>query len=268
MARIPGIQYEPVYRAAASFVERALRSAGSLFTPRLPVWTPDVLADLHERRARADDGAGGKFAERWARRLDGAPPTTVRLAAELAYVHVMFAADLTPVSKRRLVTQTLARSPNPPDLSGELDAALDQGLAGTGLAFKLRRMSQLDLLITVAVQWWQQPEPNRSARLTDPWAFKSWLGTLPHDSAYAQREALLHLVHPDTFEPIVSPVIKQRIVAALSHHVPAGVDDVDAALAGIRAALERRHGHGFQFIALDIPGLWEPAKRRAIQTVH
>ena len=237
MARVPGAQHEPTYTAAARFVERALATPASLFTPGRPVWTPEVLDDLHRRHATAQDEPGDAFTERWDRRLRGAPPETLQLAAEIAFVHLLFAADLTPESKRQLVGRTLARSPDPPVIPEELEAAFETGAAGSGAAFKLRRMSQLGLLIQAAVRWWQLPDASRALALADPWAFKAWLRDAPHDGAQAQREALLHLVHPDTFEAIVSLRVKQRIVHALSRHVPAGVDDLDRALAGIRAAM-------------------------------
>lgn len=258
MAPIPGTRYKPIYAAAAHFVAQALSMGGSLFSVGRAIWRPQVLADLHERHADAADAFGDGFAARWARRLDGASADSVQLAAEVFYVHLLFATDLSAKTKRRLVAETLARSPNPPVVPPALDAALDGGVAHTGVAFKLRRMSQLGLLIEAAHRWWQLPPPDRTAALNDPWAFKSWLYGVPHDGAQAQREALLHLVHPATFEPIISTRVKQRIVHALSCHVPAGVDDVDAALVGIRAALERRHGCGFQFIDPAIAPLWRP----------
>ncbi|MGH8887538.1 MAG: hypothetical protein ACRDYX_20685 [Egibacteraceae bacterium] len=258
MALIPGTGREPTYAAAAHFVAQALGTPGSLFSPGRPVWRPQVLADLRSRHAHATDAFGDGFQTRWARRLDGAPADSVQLAAEIFYVHILFATDLSARTKRRVVAETLARSPNPPAVPAALDAALDGGIARTGMAFKLRRMSQLGLLVEVAHQWWQLTGQDRAAALDDPWAFKAWLHEVPHDGAQAQREALLHLVHPATFEPIISASVKQRIVHALSRHVPAGVDDVDAALAGIRAALERRHGQGFQFIDPVIESLWRP----------
>ncbi|MGH8901515.1 MAG: hypothetical protein ACRDYA_07500 [Egibacteraceae bacterium] len=256
MAPIPGTPHESTYAAAAFFVDQALGMAGSLFSPGRPVWTPHVLADLRDRHASAADALGDGFTTRWARRLDGAPAEGLQLASEMLYVHLLFATDLSAKTKRRLVAETLVRSPDPPAVPTALDSALDGGIARTGVAFKLRRMSQLGLLIEAGHQWWQLTSRQRTVALDDPWAFKAWLHGVPHDGAAAQREALLHLVHPATFEPIISAGVKQRIVHALSRHVPAGVDDVDAALAGIRVALERRHGHGFQFIDPAIAPLW------------
>ncbi|MGH8932330.1 MAG: hypothetical protein ACRDZO_17345 [Egibacteraceae bacterium] len=253
MTRIQGTETQSTYAAAAHFVEYGLANPLSLFTPEQPVWTSETLGDLYERDETADDSTGGGFWQRLRRRLEGAPAATVQLAAELAYVHVLFASDLSPTSKRRVVTDTLRLSETPPDLPAPLNDALDCGLAGTGVAFKLRRMSQLGLLIMVAIRWWQLPTAHRQAALADPREFKTWLWALPHHGAFAQREALLHLVHPDSFEPIVSPTIKQRIVHSFSRHVPAGVDDVDEALAAIRKVLERRSVHGSTIP--DLPSL-------------
>lgn len=258
MAPLPGTAHESSYAVAAYFVDQALRTAGSLFSPSLPVWTPQVLTDLRTRHTGAADVFGDRFAVRWARRLDGAPALSVQLAAEIFYVHLLFATDLSAQTKRRLVAETLAFSPDPPSVPAALDAALAGGIARTGIAFKLRRISQLGLLVEAGCQWWRLAPEARGAALDDPWAFKSWLRGVPHDGAQAQREALLHLVHPTTFEPIVSAGVKQQIVHAFSRYVPAGVDDVDAALAGIRIALEHRHGQGFQFADPAIASLWKP----------
>lgn len=256
MTRIPGTQHDSTYAAAACFVEQALRSPGSLCSPGASIWRPDLLADLHARHVAATDAPGDNFTTRWNRRLRDASAETVQLAAEVCYVHVLFATDLSPKTKRQLIGEVLARSPDAPALPAALDAALDGGIARTGVAFKLRRLSQLGMLIAMGVAWWTLSPAQRDAALDDPWAFKAWLRTVPHEGAQAQREALLHLVHPATFEPIISVGVKQRIVHALSRHVPAGVEDLDAALAGIRAVLERRHGRGFQFIDPAVATQW------------
>ena len=46
--------------------------------------------------------------------------------------------------------------------------------------------------------------PGREEALSDPWRFKNIVFSVPHERAGVQREALLHLVYPDTFERIVS----------------------------------------------------------------
>lgn len=243
MSRIPGPDAARVYSAAERFVDRALRRNGSVFSSRRR-WAPDLLDDLGHRLAVPSGGE--TFAQRWASLLDGATDATVELAAEASYVHVLFAADLSPATKRQLVETTLARSSAPPRVPAALAEALDAGLAGTGVAFKTRRLSQLRLLVD-AVQRWKTLKPRvREGLLGDADGFKAWLDEVPCHGAHAQREALLHLVHPEAFEPIVSPRVKQRIVAAYGADGP----DVDTALRALRAALEPTHGPGFAFVDL------------------
>lgn len=248
MARVAGA--EAVYEAAAAFRERGLRVNRSVFARSRRLWAPETLDDLAQRL----EVTGSSFAERWDAALAGAPAATVRLAAEVCYVHALFPGDLSPATKRDLVHGTLARLPRPPRVPAELDTALDAGVAGTGVAFKARRLSQLGLLVTSARECRRLPRAERDAALDGPFAFKAWLFGCEHDGAHAQREALLHLLFPDTFEPIVSPRVKRRVVAAFAGCVPDGTDDVDEALLAVRAALAPEHPAGFTFAD---PGLRE-----------
>ena len=68
----------------------------------------------------------------------------------------------------------------------------------------------------------------RQRLLDDPWAFKDFVIHLHLQSAMfrdhqqtprSQRQALLHLVHPDTFEKIVSVDHKNKIAAAFEELV-------------------------------------------------
>lgn len=246
MARVDGDEAEAVYAAAQRFVERALRCNGSILSSRRR-WAPDLLDALLARLAGAE---GATFDERWGAALDGASAAVVELAAEALYVHLLFATDLTPATKHRLIEGTLARSTAPPRVAAPMAAALDVGLARTGVAFKTRRLSQLGLLLG-AVRAWKDLRPaERAERLAAPDTFKQWLFTVPHDGAYAQREALLHLVHPDAFEAIVSPRMKRRFV---EEYAPGTEGDVDVVLRAIRRRLAARHGPGFAFIDLSTP---------------
>jgi 5-methylcytosine-specific restriction enzyme B len=91
--------------------------------------------------------------------------------------------------------------------------------------------------------------------LEDPWAFRAWLHEVPVDGAQAQREALLHLAHPATFEPITSVAAKRQIVAALGRANERELD-VDAALVAIRERLTPRHGADFSFGAPPLVDRW------------
>lgn len=255
MALVPAPAARPVYDAAARVRDLALARGASLFDGVTRVWTLPVLDALAERQG-VDAVPGETFDQRWERSLDGAPDAVVQLAGELLFVHVLIASDLTPRTKRHLVCGTLARAVEPALLPAWAEAALDGGVVRTGIAFKARRLSQVRLVLHAARSARRARPPRRAELLGDPWACKSWLHGLEHDGAQSQRGALLHLLHPETFEPIVSDRMKRRIVAAFDQEVPEEVGDVDEALIWIRRALTSEHGDGFSFVEPALAARW------------
>ena len=79
------------------------------------------------------------------------------------------------------------------------------------------------------------------------------------DTPQAQREALLHLVHPDAFEGTVSINHKKKIAGAeaFAHFVTEEIPDVDRKLAEIRRGLEAGLDRDFGFYDSDIRRLWD-----------
>jgi 5-methylcytosine-specific restriction protein B len=221
---------------AARIVDRLLARNGSLLTGRRTLWTADAMTALTRRLDRAARSAGETFADRWRGVLRGADDPAVLLAAELLTVHLWFPDDLRHQTKLDLVTATLDRMRHPVRLPSDVQAALAQGVAGSGIAFTRRRLSQLAFLARAVAALKSRRPAQRRAALDDPWAWKALLVDVPADGGQAQREVLLHLVHPDTFEPIVSTAVKRRIVDEHCDAVPAGLSDLDAQLAAIRAA--------------------------------
>lgn len=87
MARRSG--REEVYEVAERFVEEALRSDGSLFTPGAPIWSAENIEDLCDRFVGNPIETSESFEEKFRRQLEGAPLKTKQLAAELLYVYLL-----------------------------------------------------------------------------------------------------------------------------------------------------------------------------------
>lgn len=78
-----------VYAAAARWVDRALRTDDSVFTPGVPIWTLHGLRDLRRRFLdRPDEGRGGFYAKLKAQ-LQGSSPEAYQLIAEVLYAHFL-----------------------------------------------------------------------------------------------------------------------------------------------------------------------------------
>lgn len=81
MARLPGSRsghnLDGTYAAAEQFVDRALRSDDSLFTPGQSIWSTENLDDLQRRFVLQPDESSDPFDVKFRRQLEGAPAPTV-----------------------------------------------------------------------------------------------------------------------------------------------------------------------------------------------
>lgn len=249
--------------AAERIVAATLRSDGSLFTPGAAIWTAEHIADLHTRFVQQPDTGSDSFDEKFKRQLGGeyqtppnpAPPAVYQLAAELLYIHLLPANGINASTKRGIIAQILEWSPAPVAIPADLDRALEHGVAKASQFFLIGRPKQLWFLLNVYQLWKQLPAEQQTAALADPWRFQALLGQVPIGSAFAQRALLLHIVHPASFEPIMSPEHKRQI--AVTFGEPGSAEDIDRQLLAIRAKLTPIHGVGFRFYQPEIAEQWQ-----------
>ena len=265
MARSKTPDDEIIYEAANRWTEVALRRDDSLFTPGKPIWSEAYLDELDRRFVQNPDESSDPFHVKLQRQLADATPEAIQLMGEVVFVHFLAASPdaVRGDTKRSLVHRILGWSPQPVDVPAELDRAFDRGLAATGVAFHARRRFQLHLLIEFLRSWKALGADEQKRLLQDPWEFREFLFSIPLPAgAQAQREALLHLVHPDTFEQIVSQDMKAKIAKAFSQHVSDPSQDVDSQLLEIRNRLEETHGARFHFWEPQLLEIWEPESSR------
>jgi hypothetical protein len=245
-----------VYDAARRWIDAALETDESLFTPGTPIWSSRVIDDLYARFVEQPDPGPRRFEEKFRDQLRGAAPGTIQFAGELLYVHFLPAADISGAHKRKLIDTVLGWSVSPVSIPSDLSEVLDQGFASSGVAFRTRRPDQLRFLLEFARTWKTLAPDDRNRLLADPWAFKDFVFALPVHAAQTQRAALLHMVHPDTFETITSEDWKRRIAASLGNYVTTDSDDVDRRLLEIRKALTEEYGRSFEFWDEDVYPRW------------
>lgn len=246
------------YAAAQSFVDRALLADDSLFTPGVAVWTAANLDELYQRFVGQPDESADSFMVKFQRQIGGAQPTVIQLAAELQFVYYLISRKITGRAKRDQINMILKWSSEPVSIPYELDGALDQGIANTGTAYQTYKFYQISFIIEFMQYWKGLSQAARTAALTDPWEFKRILFSLPIKTAYAAREMLLHLVHPDSFESIVSRDHKANYARQYAHHQQTTSNDVDRQLWEIRRALTPQYGSNFSFYAIQNGGTAQP----------
>src|SRR5207249_283984 len=130
-------------------------------------------------------------------------------------------------------------------LPADLSEALDGGVAsyGAGMA---QRDRYVKYLARFAVAWKDASESRRGAALADPWNFRDFVYEEVGGPALMQREALLHLVFPDTFEHALAPQDKHKIASAFASLPQVqDADNDDAALLAVRQQVEPVLGQRF-----------------------
>ena len=265
---------EKVYEAAEAWVDRALRTDDSLFTPGKPIWTGEWLGELRERFLDRPDESGDSFLEKLQRQLEGSPTEVYQLIGEALYFYFLIVYARDSSNEQRVIDTVLGWSPTPTPIPRDLVAGLTPGIASPGVAFHTFRPFQVGFLIEFAEQFKEQDPGARQSLIDDPWAFKDFVTAMRcrsellrnnQNTPRIQRQALLHLVHPDTFEGTVSVNQKEQFAnaKAFAHFVTGQTSDVDRKILQIRRGLEDELGRDFDFYdpdigaRLDSKNLWD-----------
>ena len=186
---------------------------------------------------------------------------------EALYFYFLIVKTKNSANEQQVIDTVLGWSPTPVAIPASLVASLTPGIVNPGVAFHTFRPYQVGFLIEFVEQW-KEREPGECQRLLDdPWAFKDFLTAVHLQSSMLrnnqntpriQRQALLHLVFPDTFEAMVAVDDKEKIAKAFSRFVTEPEEDVDRQLKQIRTALEARHGSPDHFFyQAEIRAHWD-----------
>jgi 5-methylcytosine-specific restriction enzyme B len=251
MAKHPDPANERVYETATRWIDTCLDADGSLFTTDQAIWTSEHLVELFDRiYVHGDNTPGVGYFEKLQRQLGGASAAVIQLAAEVNAAHFLsiWPGALAATTKRKQVEQILSWMPAPPP--GVASSILDTfavGLAHPGRFALQRRDTQVSCLLRFGQRWKGERAEERAAMRSDPWKFQAWSHSVLENPQWEnQWHMLLHLFHPDVFEPIVSPDHKRRIVERFA--TLAGSDDnIDKQILSIRTALTPTEGERFNW---------------------
>lgn len=252
---------EGFYDACELFVGNCLRRGRSLFTAGSEIWVPEPVSVLYERFVENPDEAKGNFVPKLVGQLEGTSADVVQLAAEMLYV-LLLPQDTAGAGKRELVEEVLRASPEPVTVPDELAGALDRGIASFGAALA-HRFRQYVFLCEFARSWVALQSGERGELLGDGLAFQEFLKTVPRQGAQSMVEALLHIVFPDSFEPIVSVESKSKIASAFAEYVDDPAAPLDVRLQAIRAVLTPEFGADFNFWDEGLAERWQGDQKNA-----
>ena len=145
---------ENVYKAAQAWVNAALRSDSSMFTPGEPIWSSRWLMGLRERFLDNPDTSKRKFLEKLRNQLDPTTPAQVhQLMAEALYFHRLIVSTRDGSAKRRDIETVLGWSSDPVAIPEELIQGLTPGIANPGQYFHVKRPNQIGFLVEFVELW-------------------------------------------------------------------------------------------------------------------
>ena len=165
-----------VYEAADTWVERALRSDDSLFTPGNSTWSHRWLKALRERFLDRPDDSNDSFVQRLSRQLAGSPPEVYQLMGEALYVYFLIVATQNSSDEEAAIKEVLDSSPAPVAMPGNLARSLTPGISNPGRYFHQGRPYQVGFLIEFAEQWKEQSSGERERLLDDPLGVQGFRG--------------------------------------------------------------------------------------------
>ena len=266
-ARRTGNGVENVYSAASDWVDRALVSDDSLFTPETAIWTADALRELRARFLDQPDISGDDFYMKLERQLAESPPQTYQLMAEVLFVHflIIWEPSMRRETKQERVERVLGWGAPVKNIPSDLSNALAPGFVNLGAGRSRNLPFMVGFIINFAQAWKELGPDERTRLLGDAWGFKDFVASVKLEGLiYAesstrhrsQIDALLYLVHPEYFEPITSRNRKERIAKAFAHLVDGSDDDVDRRLLQIRTSLQAGRG-SVDFFDAPIRAQWD-----------
>ena len=273
-ARHTGEFAEQTYQAAERFKANALLTDDSLFTPGVPIWTPNLLGELHTRFLDRPDVGDGNF---WGKlqqqltdspaELDDSPAEVFQLMGEVLYVHYLILAGVKRETKQSNIERVLSWSPEPAaPMPQELTAGLRSGFINLGHAF-MNLPFLVGTLIETVEQWKELNLVEQLQLINSPLEFKDFLFGVRfrsrllenrQNSGDAERHVLLHILFPDYFESILADE-KNKIAAAANFapYIAQPTEDVDLKIQQIRQGLEAELGvNGFSFYDPPVVERW------------
>ena len=263
------IEFMPVYEAADLWIDRALRSDDSLFTPGKPIWSERWLGEARTRFLdKIEAWNGGNFFGKLETVLDGSPPEIYQLMGEAVYVAYLMVWH-GAVGQDKKIANIKWAAGNRVGIPHNLRAGQETGIMTPGAFFIAKFGVHPAFVIEFVDKWKREGLGDELLDRNDPkapWEFKKVIMEtelrkkmkgIGFGAPNFMRVALLHMAHPDSFEAMVVPN-KQKLADApkLRHLVTEKTNDVDCRIMQIRKGLEPQYGENFTFFDSQVCCLW------------
>lgn len=235
-----------------------VEKGGSLFLPHTDVWVKSTIDSLYEQIVTTPDDKAARFHPTLFQQAHAEGPAGQRLAAEALFVWQLKDSSSRAATKRKQVDALLEGLSPAVTLPADVLDGFEYGMANYGPG-RIRSLQDYVFILRFASEWSELDPERRAELLGDPWEFRTFIRGLAVPQAVFAQDAIQHLVHPDTFEPIASLRAKRNILKSLGQIKVGKKTDLDREIAKLRAEMEA-DGRGradFNFYEPDIRPLWD-----------
>ena len=228
--------------AARRWKQQCLLDGTSLFGEK-KLWTRGNFEMLKEFFVERPEVGSGSFEEKLKVQLEPAPPETKHLWAEIAWlyyliVHSNSVSRVTKLDRIRTVYEWSGTTL--PENHWALGDVLEKGIVNPGTAYLAHQWREFRFIVLLMLNWSSLPKEERESLLNDPWGLAEWIDERTEGQRQF-RHALLFLLFPDEFEPIMSPGHKRKIAKAFSDDTNKASDFDSADLISLDKALLAMH---------------------------
>ncbi len=255
-------EYAHIYSTVDRWKESSLRNGTSLLDANLVVWAPDTIDEVYSCFVESGDQSDRSFWDKLEDQMLGAGQAACLFMAELLYIHLLPLTNVNGDTKVSFIEKIGGWAPEPFVMPEYLKPATTPGIFHGGAGYNTGRFVHMRFLIRFARQWVQQTTEERAAHVADPWAFKTFLYDRPPEGAISQRNALLLMLFPLTFEDISSRQHKKRIVSAYPDHAGDSAD-IDRQILSIREAKTPEYGNDFSWYNESVRPNWDDTAKNS-----
>jgi hypothetical protein len=264
MARI--VNKDATYRAADLFRDNCLKGHGSLLWPTSHPWALHNLRGLRSAILEHLDESSRTFFEKLKDQLFPEPEDASRVASDILGFYYLFPKNIgaqTKISNLRQVISWKALDRGV-DLSPVEAAYAEGGIAKPGLYYNTGIPWLFVFLVQLGIASLEDEPDFSDMRQLEALCDRAQSGIAGRTNAI--RNAALHLLLPESFEPIASDDHKSKILEAFEMHDPK-VGSRDSRLLMIRERLGSELGRpDFGFYDEDVISRWKPDSEAGSET--
>lgn len=254
--------------AADVIVQEGFRQGLSAFAPGREVWSSQNIRDVHAIWASAERTEGQNFIGNLQLQFADATDDQRLLMAEVIALQVLPIGWIIGHAKKRERVQTmLDLMDHPVQIPRVFDEAFSGGAFNPGQGMQTHINRAITVILDVLLAWTQLDDEAQADALANPVAWRDVVLSTG-DAFPTQRYALLYLVHPGFFGPIVAPDHRSRVRSAFIGEIGGAFsEDPDADLQRIFIALQTKEGEPVNVYHEPLRSLWQSEGAETIKPV-